>query len=184
MLPPAIHLFFLAGCMLAAGSASRAARAGPFRTQINYSRCFTAFAMAGEASARGAFILFEGVDRSGKSTQAAKLAEALKSKGVSAAQCAVRTLLIDAAAAGGVGGASPIAWCAMRIAPAACSCAAPQPCATPRNQIPAELWNFPDRTTAVGKSINEYLQGSRESDDAAIHLLFSANRWEKRCVRV
>lgn len=32
---------------------------------------------------RGAFILFEGVDRSGKSTQAAKLVETLNKQGVS-----------------------------------------------------------------------------------------------------
>lgn len=37
---------------------------------------------------------------------------------------------------------------------------------------------FPDRTTAIGKSINSYLQGTTELEDHAIHLLFSANRWE------
>lgn len=47
-------------------------------------------------------------------------------------------------------------------------------------QVPVELWNFPDRTTATGKGISDYLKGSLEADDAAIHLLFSANRWEKR----
>ncbi|CAH3163823.1 unnamed protein product [Porites lobata] len=37
---------------------------------------------------------------------------------------------------------------------------------------------FPDRTTSIGKSINSYLQGTTELEDHAIHLLFSANRWE------
>ncbi|XP_020614792.1 thymidylate kinase-like [Orbicella faveolata] len=37
---------------------------------------------------------------------------------------------------------------------------------------------FPDRTTAIGQSINSYLQGKTELEDHAIHLLFSANRWE------
>lgn len=42
-------------------------------------------------------------------------------------------------------------------------------------------WNFPDRkNTVTGHAINEYLAGKKEQDDAAIHLLFSANRWEKR----
>ena len=31
---------------------------------------------------------------------------------------------------------------------------------------------------AVGGLINEYLQSSVQTDDRAIHLLFSANRWE------
>lgn len=44
----------------------------------------------------------------------------------------------------------------------------------------AELWRFPDRTTAIGKMINSYLTSQSEIDDAAVHLLFSANRWEKR----
>ena len=37
---------------------------------------------------------------------------------------------------------------------------------------------FLDRTTAIGQSINSYLQGTTELEDHAIHLLFSANRWE------
>lgn len=36
----------------------------------------------------------------------------------------------------------------------------------------------PDRTTAIGKMIDAYLQSKAELDDRAIHLLFAANRWE------
>lgn len=35
-----------------------------------------------------------------------------------------------------------------------------------------------DRTTSIGKMIDSYLQSKSELDDRAIHLLFSANRWE------
>ncbi|KAL4523353.1 hypothetical protein Ndes2437B_g00472 [Nannochloris sp. 'desiccata'] len=80
-----------------------------------------------DAPPRGAFIVFEGADRAGKSTQCAMLVDHLKSQG-----------------------------------------------------IDAELWNFPDRTTAIGKMINSYLTSKSDIDDAAVHLLFSANRWEKR----
>lgn len=76
---------------------------------------------------RGAFIVFEGADRAGKSTQCQMLVEHLQASGVD-----------------------------------------------------AELWRFPDRTTAIGKMINSYLTSQSEIDDAAVHLLFSANRWEKR----
>lgn len=41
--------------------------------------------------------------------------------------------------------------------------------------------NFPDRNTAIGKIINEYLANSKtDLSDEAIHLLFSANRWEAK----
>ena len=76
---------------------------------------------------RGAFILFEGVDRCGKSTQCRLLVQTLQSRG-----------------------------------------------------IEAELWRYPDRTTAIGQMIDKYLQSQTDMDDASIHLLFSANRWEKR----
>ncbi|KXN81244.1 Thymidylate kinase [Leucoagaricus sp. SymC.cos] len=44
--------------------------------------------------------------------------------------------------------------------------------------IPVKLLKFPDRTTAIGKMIDSYLRSQSELDDHAIHLLFSANRWE------
>ena len=56
-----------------------------------------------------------------------------------------------------------------------CSCKCPSAA-----QTPAELWSFPDRTTAVGDMIDTYLSSKQDLDDAAIHLLFSANRWEKQ----
>lgn len=75
---------------------------------------------------RGALIIIEGVDRSGKSTQCRKLVGSLESKG-----------------------------------------------------IKAKLINFPDRSTHTGGLINKYLTEKNCSlNDKAIHLLFSANRWE------
>jgi dTMP kinase len=37
---------------------------------------------------------------------------------------------------------------------------------------------FPDRTTSIGQLINGYLASGQNLDDRAVHLLFSANRWE------
>uniref|UniRef100_A0A1B6LJ93 dTMP kinase n=1 Tax=Graphocephala atropunctata TaxID=36148 RepID=A0A1B6LJ93_9HEMI len=74
---------------------------------------------------RGALIVIEGCDRSGKTTQCKKIVASLKS-----------------------------------------------------TSIPAEYMNFPDRSTAIGKIINGYLTKREEICDEAIHLLFSANRWE------
>ncbi|KAJ1662241.1 Thymidylate kinase, partial [Coemansia sp. RSA 25] len=75
--------------------------------------------------ARGLFILFEGCDRSGKTTQSTRLVQALTESGVN-----------------------------------------------------AKLVKFPDRTTAIGKMIDAYLTQKTQLSDEAIHLLFSANRWE------
>lgn len=36
-----------------------------------------------------------------------------------------------------------------------------------------------DRTTTIGQMINAYLTNATELDDHTIHLLFSANRWER-----
>ncbi|KAL1806348.1 hypothetical protein ACET3Z_029416 [Daucus carota] len=45
---------------------------------------------------------------------------------------------------------------------------------------PAELFRFPDRNTLIGQMISSYLNSDSQLDDRTIHLLFSANRWEKR----
>lgn len=81
--------------------------------------------MANNIKTRGHLIVFEGLDRSGKSTQCAKLVERFKSQG--------------------------------------------------KNVVHQR---FPDRTTVIGGMINSYLSGASQQEDHAIHLLFSANRWE------
>jgi hypothetical protein len=40
-----------------------------------------------------------------------------------------------------------------------------------------------DRETTIGGMINSYLTRAADLDDHAVHLLFAANRWEKKCVR-
>lgn len=110
---------------------------------LAYQRLASAMAMAGgrakpsaaalasisssNKSKRGALIVLEGLDRSGKSSQCAHLVSFLAQRGVA-----------------------------------------------------VEAWRFPDRTTPMGRMISSYLASDTELDDAAIHLLFSANRWEKR----
>ncbi|PKA46704.1 dTMP kinase [Apostasia shenzhenica] len=46
--------------------------------------------------------------------------------------------------------------------------------------LPVEAWRFPDRSTNIGKIISSYLTDNSQLDDQTVHLLFSANRWEKR----
>lgn len=47
-------------------------------------------------------------------------------------------------------------------------------------RLPGSLsCGFPDRTSPLGTVINEYLLGKQELQDRAIHLMFSANRWER-----
>ncbi|KAF8527318.1 thymidylate kinase [Gautieria morchelliformis] len=77
-------------------------------------------------SRRGAFIVVEGLDRSGKTTQTFLLNNRLERDGTR----------------------------------------------------PVKLIKFPDRTTPIGKMIDSYLRSQSELEDHAIHLLFSANRWE------
>ncbi|KPM08860.1 thymidylate kinase-like protein [Sarcoptes scabiei] len=43
----------------------------------------------------------------------------------------------------------------------------------------AELIRFPDRTTLTGQMISDYLGGKVKLNDHLVHLLFTANRWEK-----
>lgn len=74
---------------------------------------------------RGALIVFEGLDRSGKSTQCERLVDQQRKDG-------------------------------KRV----------------------HHMRFPNRSTPTGQMINSYLSGQTQQDDHAIHLFFSANRWE------
>lgn len=46
------------------------------------------------------------------------------------------------------------------------------------SSIKVEAVKFPERSTTIGQMINAYLNSSATLSDEAIHLLFSANRWE------
>ncbi|KAF2483527.1 thymidylate kinase-domain-containing protein [Neohortaea acidophila] len=74
---------------------------------------------------RGALVVFEGLDRSGKSTQCQRLVDVLRANGEE-----------------------------------------------------VHHMRFPNRSSPIGQMINSYLSGQAQQDDHAIHLLFSANRWE------
>eukprot|EP01067_Filipodium_phascolosomae_P000327 Filipodium_phascolosomae@DN1263_c0_g1_i1.p1 len=77
-------------------------------------------------SNRGAFIVFEGLDRCGKSTQTSLLADSL----AGSREC-------------------------VKI-------------------------SFPDRSTCIGKTINEFLKGTTQLPPESAMLLFAANRWENQ----
>ncbi|XP_058521229.1 thymidylate kinase isoform X3 [Ochotona princeps] len=80
------------------------------------------------AGRRGALIVLEGMDRSGKTTQSRRLVAALRTAGHR-----------------------------------------------------AELLRFPERSTEIGKLLSSYLEKKSDMEDHSVHLLFSANRWERVC---
>jgi dTMP kinase len=98
---------------------------------------------------RGAFIVVEGLDRAGKTTQVKKLCDRLYAKGHN-----VKTLRFPG------------------TNPNCCLC-------NPKAVGGTWLTVCIDRTSPIGKMIDSYLQSKTEMDDHAIHLLFSSNRWEK-----
>ena len=99
---------------------------------------------------RGALIVFEGCDRSGKSTQCKKILDALSLDNINVA-------------ADRFPGEHFVI------------------CSICQHWILGfTLFSFLDRTTEIGKLINRYLTNTTELNDNAIHLLFCANRWEKR----
>ena len=74
---------------------------------------------------RGILIVFEGLDRTGKSTQVKHLKSYLEKVG-----------------------------------------------------IKVKNMRFPERSTNIGKMISQFLSNASDMEDEALHLLFSANRWE------
>lgn len=105
---------------------------------------------------RGKLIVFEGLDRAGKSTQCEKLVEDLQNDGVKVrhmrfpGMCTLYGEIVGV----GFGGNGDSVVKGSRL-----------------------TWSL-DRTTRIGQMINSYLSGESEQEDHVIHLLFSANRWE------
>ena len=97
--------------------------------QIQMANTHNSIVSGCNSESRGALVVLEGLDRSGKTSQSSRLLTYLEGLGHS-----------------------------------------------------VELWRFPDRSTNVGQMISSYLSNKSQLDDHTIHLLFSANRWEKRFV--
>ena len=105
-------------------------------------------------SKRAPFIVIEGLDRSGKTTQTGKLHETLKDMGVEVNLIKFPGEYYHFVAIN--------TYHLIRNI-----------CMVIFNGL-----NYLDRTTAIGQMIDAYLRSTSELDDHAIHLLFSANRWE------
>lgn len=104
-------------------------------------------------AARGALIVFEGCDRVGKSTQCRKLVEKLTKQGAVAKLMKFPGMIIGVLSSQ-IMFQSPV--------------------------TPSLLFFLAtlDRSTVIGKQIDDYLQQKVELPDPAVHLLFAANRWE------
>lgn len=127
-----IFLFFRRFTALASGKLLKSRLIFPYKCQlrqIQMANTLNCIRSGGNTDSRGALIVLEGLDRSGKTSQSSRLLTYLEGRGHS-----------------------------------------------------VELWRFPDRSTSVGQMISSYLSNKSQLDDHTIHLLFSANRWEKRFV--
>ncbi|KYK60852.1 Thymidylate kinase [Drechmeria coniospora] len=118
------------------------------------SEAATAPAACSSSARRGTFVVLEGLDRSGKSTQVKLLEERFVSEGRP-----VKVMRFP-------GQSLPLRSRARRR-----SASRRDPCSHGRPRAA-------DRTTPIGQMIDSYLRSAVKMDDHVIHLLFSANRWE------
>lgn len=114
--------------------------------------------------ARGAFIVIEGLDRAGKSTQVANLQSALEAEGV-------RGLDRWSSMERPVASTAECVFCHPLIAP--------DLPLLPALQLRCKTTRSPDRDTVIGGLLSAALKGQTTLPPQAMHLLFAANRWEK-----
>ena len=98
---------------------------------------------------RGALIVLEGCDCSGKSSQCKNIVESLNSQGIPAEVVTFPGMFL-------VYLSSIITQSSYLLL----------------------IYFFTDRTTEIGKLIDAFLKNNADVTDQTIHLLFSANRWE------
>jgi thymidylate kinase len=127
-------------------------------------------------SARGCIFVLEGLDRAGKTTQATMLAQHLRSS------FKVRST------ARWTPGCKRSQYKRELDVPIPSHCSSTWVCRLGLQysrfaslQAKVKEIKFPDRTTQMGQIINKYLVDEIDMEDHAIHLLFSANRWECKC---
>lgn len=159
-------------------------------------------------TARGAFIVIEGLDRSGKSTQAARLLNRIQSTTTDATSlgCPPKAVLLKFPGQS-PSSSSPLCVSLVSRLFDSGSDALLLPRILSPHTSPSRVLNISDddgriaivdlhmgdhaaravrppsdRTTAIGKMIDAYLRSESELDDHAIHLLFAANRWERASV--
>lgn len=118
-----------------------------------------------EAPRRGALIIFEGLDRCGKTTQCKQLVAALQQEQVSLLLYLVAPADTDRVHLG-------------HDAPSCCLFQGGQYILL---QVQVEHLSFPDRKRPTGVLIDKFLRKEIELDPVAVHLLFSTNRQECRC---
>jgi dTMP kinase len=114
---------------------------------------------------RGAFIVIEGLDRAGKTTQVKRLCDKLYSQGHN-----IKTLRFPGNIYLFVVEKYEV------LITHNLSSSFSHASSSLKNQV---LIFRIDRTSPIGRMIDSYLQSQTEMDDHVIHLLFSANRWEK-----
>ena len=114
---------------------------------------------------RGAFIVLEGIDRTGKTTQV--------------------KLLQDHFSASGVPTVSMRFPGTPRVAPNLGCNSALQAHISRFSNWPVEFRSrfHSDRTTPIGSILDGYLAKGVKVEAHAVHLVFAANRWEARCAR-
>lgn len=115
--------------------------------------------MCKKVPTRGALIVLEGCDRSGKTTQCKNLGKLILAKKIALSFSFELNVCYH----------KRHFYFSLRLVKA-----------LEASGRRAKYINFPDRTTECGELINSFLTNKKDFNDETIHLLFTLNRWEAK----